>query len=61
MSQGLKVGGKKQNCGFAQDTKKHILIKYFVRTGYLRYLGTQQDIILSLKKDSIWGVKVALF
>ena len=37
-----KIGFKKK-LGWAEDTKKHILIKYFVRIGNPKYLWTKQE------------------
>ena len=41
--------------------RENFFITNFLRTGNPWYLGTKPVSIFSLKSDSIWGVKVALF
>ena len=55
---GVKVaqsqGKIKKNCGLLQDTNKHFLTKYFVRTGNLRCIGKQQNDSLFTKVTKYW-------
>ena len=55
------MGKKNEIFWQAQDTNKHILMKYFVRTGNPRYLGIKQYNIFFLSKILNMGVKVAMF
>ena len=48
---GVRVAQKlgKQNCGWAQNTNKQILITYFVNTGNTRYLGTKHLVSIDVR------------
>ena len=50
-----------KNCGLLQDTNKHFLTKYFVKTGNIRRIGKQQNDSLFTKVTKYWRWKLHSF